>query len=434
MYEFFKGYKIYQQLLKNQYIEKEKVENIQNKYLQKLIHYVYNNNRFYNSLFKKVNITPNDIKTKNDLIKIPIITKNNLTSNFYNVISKNYDIKNLINLKTSGSTGRPFIFYIDKNENIFRKAKHLRANKSIGQRIFDKWIGITAPHHFGKTSKLQRFFNIYCPRHISIFNSEETKIKLLKKIKPDIIDSYASTLFLLAKYIDQYDIKNINPKFCISSSEILDNNNRKFIEEVFESPVYDQYASVEFGRMAWECQQKTGYHIEFDNMIIEIISKNGEKVGFNEKGEIVCTNLFNYSMPFIRYAIGDIATISDEMCPCGRNLPMIKYIEGRKDSLIILPDETEISPRTFSVAMSMFKYYSLLRQFRVVQKTKNLFKIDLVLINKNVHLDLIENELLIHMRNIFKFINTDIYYDINFVEEIPIENSGKHRYIISDIV
>jgi phenylacetate-CoA ligase len=92
----------------------------------------------------------------------------------------------------------------------------------------------------------------------------------------------------------------------------------RLIRSFFDCDSVDEYSSFEIGPMSWECKEHAGYHINVDGIVLGFLDKKGDEVAPGERGEIVCTSLVNYSMPFIRYHIDDIGAPTDEICPCGR--------------------------------------------------------------------------------------------------------------------
>ena len=120
---------------------------------------------------------------------------------------------------------------------------------------------------------------------------------------------------------------------------------------------------MEFGTFAWECQEHNGYHMDIESLCVEFI-KDGEKVSPEEKADIIVTGLFNFTMPLIRYKIGDSGSFSSDLCPCGRGLPLMKIVEGRTDDFLILPSGTLISPRN----INFLENVKGISEYRIIQK------------------------------------------------------------------
>ena len=413
--------------------DQEKLKECQNKGLKRVINYAYQCVPFYHRLFKENEISPSDIRSIEDLNRIPIIRKENMRKNMVEVISNECRVQDLVKLETSGSTGKPFPVYITWKEDDYRKAKHLRANIYCGQKLRDRLVALTSPSHMTKVPKIMRKLGIYYWNFVSVFDSIEDQIYKIEGLRPDILDGYSTSLTILAKELEKRGLKTINPRFLISGAELLDNHMREIIEKTFRAPVYDQYSIVEVERISSQCPIKKGYHIDADTLIIQFVDNNGEEVSVGERGEIVCTSLFNYAMPFIRYAVGDMGIPTDETCECGITLPLMKIIEGRKDSLLSLPDGRILSPRMFSLAINSFSEIEKIDQFQVIQKKLDLFEFRIKKKNKDDDEKILEAKLKSHLIKMLNLLSDEAEINISFVDEIPLEKTGKMRSVISQI-
>jgi phenylacetate-CoA ligase len=266
--------------------------------------------------------------------------------------------------------------------------------------------------------------------YLSIFEDPSTLLKNLADIKPDVIKTYPSCFKILAEYYSKNAQAKINPKILITSGELLENSVRKQISETFESEVYDNYASEEWSQIAWECKAHTGYHINVDNIYVELINKNDEVVGNNEVGEVVCTSLNNSAMPLIRYRMRDMAIRLDDECSCGVRLPLFKVIEGRQDDTLENEAGKLISPRLLSdILDEPFNNYQGINQYQIIQE-----KINSLVINLEVNENFLGEERLEKAKKILQDVfgnETDITFKV--VKKIEKDNSGKLRKIINKI-
>jgi phenylacetate-CoA ligase len=342
---YLRAFYYLQSLRRRVYWSEERVAKYQNKQLRRIVEYAYQNVPAYHKKWREAGIRPGNVRTVADLKKIPIVKKSEIRGNADGFISREYDRSELKMRRTSGSTGQPLYFYINGAEDEYRKAKHLRANIVCGQRQRDRWVVITSPQYFGETTRLQRALNLYATTPVSVFDDVDKQISIIKKFKPDILDGYASSLLLLARSVDTiHDANEIKPRLLISGADLIDSYSRRYVEEVFKAPFYDQYGCAELGELAWQCEERSGYHVDADTVVMQLLNDKAEEVSPGETGEVVCTSLFNYAMPLIRYAVGDLAKASKkEKCPCGRNFELVRIIEGRKDSIVALPDGRAIS-------------------------------------------------------------------------------------------
>ena len=235
--------------------------------------------------------------------------------------------------------------------------------------------------------KKLRLINRY---YLSILEDPSILFNNLTTIKPDVIKSYPSCLKIISDIQSKNDKREeSNPKIILTSGELLENSVRKQLTSTFGSEVYDNYASEEWSQIAWECKEHSGYHINIDNIYVELINKNNELVGNNEMGEIVCTSLNNYAMPLIRYRMKDMAIRLDDECSCGIKLPLFKIIEGRFDDCLENKSGKLISPRLLSdILEGPLNNYEGINQYQIIQD-----KINHLTINLEIKKDTINEEL-----------------------------------------
>ncbi|MBE3093540.1 MAG: phenylacetate--CoA ligase family protein, partial [Actinobacteria bacterium] len=372
MSSIHKAWNLYK-IMKSQWWQYEDLKELQDKKLRAIVKYAYENIPIYHEKFKDAGLMPEEIRTTKDLVKLPFLTKAEMQNNYPNrIVAPFIDIKRCWTPHTSGTTGMPLTILYDTNAEDFEKATALRPNLNCGQKLFDKWAVITCPDHMGNKKWFQRF-GLFSQEQISLFEDTKKQISLLEKINPQILDGYSSSLYLIAKEIQASDNIKVRPKIIYGTSEMLTTKMRNFINSVFNVEIFDQFGCVEMGRTAWECPEHSGYHIDMEAVIMEFI-KDNEQVESGERGEIVYTNLYNYAMPLIRYKIGDVGIPTDEKCPCGRGLPLMKILEGRKDAFVRTPDG-RVFPPTIWIILLM--HYNL-EQFKVIQENINQINIQIV--------------------------------------------------------
>lgn len=434
MVNYLRAYYYLQSLQRRLYWPEKRLKKFQNKKLQKMLKTAYHNVPYYRKQFKAARIKPDQVKTVEDLTKIPILNKDEIRKNLSQMISTNYRASQLKIHRTSGSTGEPLRFYISDVEDEYRKARHIRANTVCGQKLRDRYVTITHPLYFSQTTKLQRLLRFYAPIPVSVFDDVDKQIRVVEKVAPDLIDGYASSILLLAKHVDKLGVTKIRPRFLISGADLISIHSRKCVERIFDAPFYDQYGCAELERLAWQCEKRNGYHIDADSIIIEFVDSDGDKVAPGETGIVVCTSLFNYAMPFIRYAVGDIGKAAQEQnCSCGRTFPLMEVVEGREGDIITLANGRAISSFAFIAAMYQLGFYDKIEKFRIVQKSQSLFRVLIKMNNSSVNARTAEGELLRLFRRVFDVGQSEVSFEIEFVGDIPPESSGKFGIVVSEL-
>jgi len=418
------------------YWSRERLKRYQDKKVKEIVRYAYEHVPFYHTKFRQHGLKPEEIRTVKDLKKLPIVRKEALQRNAAKTISEEFSSAKLIVESTSGSTGQPLLYYLTKGENEFRKAKLLRANMACGQKPRDKWVVITSPLYAKRSSMagIQKWLGIFVPVTASVFDDTDEQISLVNRVRPDVLEGYSSSLLLMAKEIEKKGIAVSRPRMVIGGADLLGDYERSYIEKMFDAPLYDQYGCNELEVLAWQCQEKQEYHIDADTVVMEFVDEDGERVAPGETGEIVCTSLFNRAMPFIRYAVGDVGVPSEETeCSCGRRLPLMKLVEGRKDSFIVLPNDRVVSPWVFLLLMRSFEFFSFIEHYRVIQKNADLIEFQLKMKNDAIDKEVVKNQLIKYFRDALSVDVEELSFAVSFVEEFSLDRAGKLAAVLSKL-
>ena len=427
--EFFKGTKIQKYLRwleKTQWWKPKELEELQNKKLRALVKHAYENVPYYHRLFRRIGLKPEDIKTKEDLTKLPILTKDTIRKNLSQLLAKNIPKFKLMEMHSSGSTGEPLKYYIDKESYSYGWAQTFRCWGWAGYKIGDPYIKVSLNPRASFVKKLQdKLINctyIYASADISK-ESFKNYLKIMEKAKPKIIRGYASSMYIFAKFMEELDLNfNHNLNAIMTTGETLFPHYRKLIESAFNTEVYDGYGG-ESTPVAFECENHS-YHLCNETVIVEFL-RDGQQVSTGELGEIIITNLDNYVMPFIRYKVGDVGRPSEDRCSCGRGLSVMESIEGRDTDIVVTPKGGFLVVHFFTI---LFEYIEGVEQFQVIQERIDRLRIKIVKNEKFTDADL---------RHIITWIKKhageEMEVNVEFVDSIPPTKSGKRRFVISKV-
>jgi phenylacetate-CoA ligase len=398
-------------------MKSKELKRLQEKRLRALIRHTYQNVIFYRKIWKSLGIRADDIKTIEDLNKLPIIRKEDIIKNYNFCIAENYRhlyrLGKVVLRRTAGTSGIPMKMIFDERGWDYLEGIYLRSFLSLG---YDIRKPLAYYWYRPLEKKFYHYLGFLKKNLISSQLNEIKQLKILQNLQPEYLYYFPSTLYSIAKLMLYEGIK-IRPKFIVTQGEILSKKMRDIIERAFNAPVFDFYATTETGITAWQCKERNGYHINADNVIMEFIADN-ENVSSGEKGSVVLTSLMNYIFPLIRYEIGDIGVPLNEKCSCGRSLPLMKSIEGRLDDINRLKKKKLPSPKEIidSIASipKIYKFQFILRQNNIrveIVPIKSLSKKDIEQIRSKI-------------RNFFKK-----HIEIEIVREIPKEKTGKRSMI-----
>jgi len=404
---------------------------LQNEKLQALIRHAYRNVPYYHRVFEERGLLDKDIQTIADLQKLPVLTKDIVRSNFSQLVAKDFKQGKPYLTATGGSTGEPLKFYIDMQVTSITWAGMFRGWEWAGYKLGDKRVTLAGSSLVpDKSPSLLNRLRWLAERNLpfsAVHMDEERMASYARKItsyKPKFLRGYPSAIYVFANYLKKAGINTIRPEAVFTTAEMLLPQHREVIERQFECRVFDHYGSYDGGLQAMECSEHSGYHISVERTIMEFVDEDNKPVPVGCSGKILATDLYNYTMPFIRYAVGDVGIFSDEQCPCGRGLPLIKSILGRTTDVITFNNGVTLSGPALTL---VFKDCNI-NQYQVIQRAK-----DKLLIKVVKGYDYTEDDTEHFLRILRGHIGNDVTIEVEFVEEIANTKSGKWRFIISEV-
>ncbi len=398
-------------------IDQKKLKKYQSKTLCKLVKYAYTV-PLYRDKYKEKGIYPSDIKSIDDIHKLPIITKNDIRKYYPNgIIPDGFDKDNAFILSTSGSTGRPLNMFYDRLTIIKLLGGYVRALRVYGGNWRNSKIALLVDMKPGSIEQatfsaglppfLNKIFSLNNIKMMHIGNKIETLVKELDEFKPDFIGS-DPTMFLKVANLKNNGLgENINPKCIFCSGSMLDEYTRNYVEQTFRCRLFNVYAATEAGVIAFECKNKRKYHINSDFVYLEFLDENNKPVKNGKSGRIVLTRLFGKATPIIRYnGLGDFVKPIKEENNCGiQSNKMLNHIEGRKMDFVILPDGREIAPFEITTipATVMKKLNSFkIKQFQIIQHKINQIEVLLVLDDEKKKNQPSDGEIINEIKKMFK--------------------------------
>ncbi|MFQ6082630.1 MAG: phenylacetate--CoA ligase family protein [Candidatus Aminicenantia bacterium] len=412
-------------MLKNQWKSLSELESLQNNKLQKLIHHAYNNVPYYRHLFDSVGLKPYEINSVEDLARIPITSKKQLqNSSLDEIVDRNVNLSKCVRITTSGSTGIPLRLFYTRGDFSTLNMNWIRPLLIYGVKPWHKRLEITGPHNISNKKKWYNYLGLWNNKMISLFKSPQEWVNMLHYYKPDILYGYSGSLKLLAKYVLDNEIININPKFIFGVSELVDDECRELIYKAFKKKLIDLYGAAEAGCIAWQCKICNGYHINMDTVIVEFL-QGDQPASPGTHGRIIVTNLHSFAMPIMRYELGDIGIPSKEKSLCERELSLMEVVEGRSDAFVVLPSGNLLSPLFFFGIMKPIKEIEHWKVFQRDIKHLTIF----IVPSK----DFSSNTINHIKQRVEENIGEKMEIKVELVEKIPVDSSGKVRTVISQV-
>lgn len=383
---------------------------------------------FYRERIASAGIDPRRA-TIDDLQRLPCLTKDEIRPDPRRLCADRV-VGGLHVCNTGGSTGEPLPFFIDRSRQAADQAARIRSRRWFGiepgERELYLWGSPVELSRQDRAKSLrdrlvnQRLLNAFdmTPARMDDFLDQ------LVAFRPVHLFGYPSSLARLVAHARQrgrIDVPN-SLRTVFVSGEWLDPDDRRAIAEFFGVPVADGYGARDAGFVAHECPHGR-MHVTADSLIVELLDRDGRPVPPGANGEVVVTHLEAFGMPFIRYRTGDIAVADDRPCPCGRGLPVLRDVQGRRTDLL----------RTAGggVAHGLSVIYVLretpgILQFRVMQRRTGDLDVSVVTNGELADDDRRRLEQSLGRRL------GGVCAHVRRVDSIPPDPSGKFRYVTSE--
>ncbi len=420
------------QLEQSQWLPLASLQQQQNTKLQQFIATACQQVPYYRTLLQQLNLTPADFQSVADLAKLPFLTKAVITDNFEQLKAANAGPLKRFN--TGGSSGQPLIFLLGNERVSHDVAAKWRATRWWDVDIGDKEIvAWGSPIELGAQDRTRLLRDmLFRSQLIPAFDMSEQKLlaflQRIRDYQPKMLFGYPSVYHLLAQTAQKHGItmNDLGIKVVFVTSERLYPYQRELIEQVFAAPVANGYGGRDAGFIAHQCPAG-GMHLSFEDIVVEIIDPVSNQVlPAGQAGEIVVTHLATSEFPFIRYRTGDIATLATEPCSCGRSLPLLQSIEGRSTDFVVAADGTMMHGLAL---IYILRDLDGIAAFKIIQHSLSLTTVQLVWPAGNLP-DTISSQI----RSGFQArLGDNVHIEIEQLNEIAPEKSGKYRYVISKV-
>lgn len=363
-----------------------------------------------------------------DFGDFPVINKNIVRENFEDFKSKTYLNKKKEEVVTSGSTGTPFRLLHNMNKRHRHRADNLYFAQKGGYELGDKVYLLRAAHDTDAKAMVEFRKKNIIPHGVMNYTDSEME-KLFDKIKDDkrqkCIVCFASMAKIIGNYLDNNDVEPLKTKIksVITDGDSLSNEDKDKLGRFFQIPVFARYGNMECGILGQQDEySEYGYSLNWASYHYEVLSLNEDiPAEEGELGRIVVTDLFNYSMPLIRYDTGDMAVLSNIRQT--NQAPHFSRIEGRTVDLIYNSKGELLSP--YMVATKMLPYLEL-KQFQFAQTGPKTYEFRL----NPWSLFTREKQLITESK---EYLGHDADVSIVYVDDIPLLSSGKRRQVVNEM-
>ena len=401
---------------------KQQVLDWQNQHLRDFVRHAYEHTKYYKELFDSLGLKPEDIRTAEDLKKLPILTKDIIRSRYDDFIPDNLSQLPHRQDRTGGTTGEPMRFLTSEDTWGYVTAAKMVAWKTTPYKYGDKFAALgSASILKEKPSLVRRIYDWIrqeYPMNSMSLNNElcQKYIDTMRKEGIHYIYGYASSIYLLAKYAhdNQVDVSFI--KGAYTTSENLTPSYRTMIEKTFGCRVMDCYGCRDAGVACYEIKPSE-YYVGYAS-IIELIDELEDGTG-----TAISTNILNLAFPMIRYEYGDMIRFHKN--PTEYNGQVIEQVLGRKSDVLRLDNGQVLTSPGFTVLMKKFDIVAY--DIQKINGSEVKVKVQIV---KNKWTNQQEQVLMNEMQ---RFVGVGCACTIEYVDHFEPLKNGKRRYFMNDL-
>jgi phenylacetate-CoA ligase len=413
-----------------QWLDRERIAAIQLERLRSILGFAGAHVPLYRDAFRAAGFEVGDLRSLEDVGKLPTIEKEDLRDSGDRLIPQ--DRRRRAARKTTGGSTGQAVTVLKNTEALAReRAATWRAYRWAGVGVGDpqaRFWGVPLASTDRITARIVDF--IANRKRLSAFGIDEEILedyyRRVQRFRPTYFYGYVSVIAQFARFMkDRGYAPPPSLKSVITTSEVLDEGNRREIESAIKRRVFNEYGCGEVGSIAHECEEGT-LHLMEDNLLVEVVPSESDASG---AGEIVVTDLHNRAMPLIRYRLKDFATPSGAKCGCGRGLAAIARVHGRAYDLIRGNDGRIHHPELVMYVFEDLKRRGLgVRQFQVVQNRSGGLEVYLVSPTGSPE----ETERLIR-HALAARLGESLSITFAYRDAIPRERSGKIRLVKSEM-
>jgi len=406
----------------------------QQRNLSATVRHAYLTVPYYRETMRRLGLTPSDITQADDLGKLPVLERELVQRDPEYLLSESMAGRRLRSARSSGSAGEPLTVFWDWPAS-FRSAAHGERFRTIltaaiGRRFGYRETLIAVPG--GSTSQGAEFNQsaAWLPRWLRVDRQEIDLTEPLAEVatrvnrfKPDVLRANGSYVDGLVTHLRAKGAPFHRPRAIVFGGDGLSDACRRIVTDDLGIPVFGLYQSIEAPRMGFECEQHSGLHLNVDLYPLRIVDPEGRPLPLEAPGEVLVSNLVNRATVLLNYRQGDRAAMNPGLCGCGRSLPLLSAVDGRSDEWFDLADGTRLHSQ---VACNALRHEEHVWQYQLRQPVRGSLQVWLVCAEACDRESLAQR---VRMR-LMELLGINANIDIQFVETIPPDPSGKRRAVV----
>jgi phenylacetate-CoA ligase len=391
---------------------------------------------YYEEILNKAGVLE-PLKDVSEIAALPTLDKQIIREAYpEEIVSRVAEPKDKVVGKTGGSTGEPLTFLYNRLTRDYAIASFLRglswAGCALGCRTLRVWGAPITRGPFATEVRRRIGAAMMNERVVNAFRFDDEKlraaVRLIAQWKPQLVYGYVSGIQRLGEFMESQGFRPSGIKAVATTAEPLTDEGRETIERCFNAPAYNCYAFGEINGIAYECEHRQGSHVSTERALVEVVDHRGRPLPAGEEGLVCVTDLFNFTMPFVRYLPGDVGVLTDERCACGRTLPRLRKILGRTFDFLEGVNGSKANAQLFNLVFHSVGWTAThnLRQYLLFQYEPHTVHLMMAFGTVPRPESVAQAEALMR-----EYLGAGMRFEWEFVDSVPATRNGKWRHAIN---
>jgi phenylacetate-CoA ligase len=321
----------------------------QQRRVRRMVDHAFETVPHYREAMRELGLRPADFRSADSLAGLPLIAGQDVADAPERFYSGRYDEAVTLTLHSSGTNGRPKAVRYD-HAALFEALAHGHRQRAVlahftGRRSGYREMSVIRTESISK--QLRRFYETHAwvPRPLDLQRSVlplelpfDEMVRRINDYRPHVLTGYGSHLGALLRWAWEQGYELHRPCAVWYGADAMPAADRALIERDLGVPVISTYQADEALRIGFQCEERKGFHLSLDDVAVRVVKPDGSPAGPGQRGEIVISNLSNRATVLLNYRLGDLVTMPEAPCSCGRTLPTIEAIAGRAGDMLLMPD------------------------------------------------------------------------------------------------
>lgn len=417
------------QLERTQWLPAEELARLQSLQLDAVLRHAFETVPHYREHWQGL-YDPTQPITRGHFSRLPLLTRPLLQSQSHAMLSTRIAPGHGTTgeARTSGSTGMPVRIMKTQFTVTWWKAltlrEHLWHRRDFSGTLAAIRQGVTPGRADNWGRATAGLVNTGPAVMLGVNTDVNAQLDWLKAQQPDYLLTYPSNLAELARRAMARNLRLPGLRELRTFGELLPEETRALCREAWDLKVADMYSADEAGYVALQCPEHEHYHVQSEDLLVEVLDDDGQACAPGQTGRVVITTLHNFAMPLVRYELGDFAEVG-EPCACGRGLPVLRRIVGRVRNMLVTAAGERFWPALGTRGISQI---APVLQYQLVQKSFTLLEMRLVTAAALTPEQ--EGKL---KKHILSQLPAGLEVNLTYVDHIPRSAGGKFEDFMSEV-